>query len=127
MTFLLDTTVLVDVLRGRNGRRELLAQLLLDGHKLTTSAINAGEVYAGVRAGEEARTTALFDRLSCVPVTCSIAQSAGALSCTWGRKGKTLALADMLVAATALEHGYTLMTDNRKDFPIAELQFYSLP
>ena len=36
-------------------------------------------------------------------------------------------LADMMVAATALEHGLSLMTDNRKDFPLPELTLYPLP
>jgi len=36
-------------------------------------------------------------------------------------------LDDMLIAATALEHGLTLMTDNRMDFPMRELELYSLP
>lgn len=43
------------------------------------------------------------------------------------RRGTTLALADVIVAATALEYGLTLMTDNRKDFPIPELKFFDLP
>jgi predicted nucleic acid-binding protein len=32
----------------------------------------------------------------------------------------------MMIAATALEHGLALMTDNHKDFPLSELKFYSL-
>ena len=32
----------------------------------------------------------------------------------------------MIVAATALEHGLTLMTDNRKDFSFPELKIYPL-
>ena len=43
------------------------------------------------------------------------------------RKGATLGLADVLVAATALEYGLTLMKDNRKDFPVPELKFLDLP
>ena len=44
-----------------------------------------------------------------------------------GAERETLSLADMMVAATALEHGLALMTDNRKDFPLPELNFYPLP
>jgi predicted nucleic acid-binding protein len=32
----------------------------------------------------------------------------------------------MMVAATAIENGLSLMTDNRKDFPLPELSFYPL-
>lgn len=45
----------------------------------------------------------------------------------WSKKGRTLALADMIVATIALEHGCTLMTDNRKDFPMEELNKVELP
>jgi predicted nucleic acid-binding protein len=32
----------------------------------------------------------------------------------------------MLIAAAALEHGLTLMTDNRMDLPMRELEMYEL-
>ena len=47
MRLLLDTSVLIDVLRLRHGRRELLAELLQLGHTMATSALNIAEVYAG--------------------------------------------------------------------------------
>ncbi len=43
----------------------------------------------------------------------------------WARKGRTLALTDMLIAATALEHELTLITDNHKDFPMPELLLFT--
>ena len=124
MILLLDTTVLLDVLRARQNRRALLVQLVTAGHTLSTSAINLGEVYAGMRPGEEPRTEAFLSSLECYPLTASIARRAGSLKSAWARKGHTLSLADMIVAATALEHGLTLMTDNRKDFPLPELKLH---
>lgn len=59
-------------------------------------------------------------------MTGAIARRAGSLKRAWALKGRTLSLADLIVAATALEHGLALMTDNRKDFPIPELNFYPL-
>ncbi len=55
-----------------------------------------------------------------------IARRAGSLKSEFARSGKTLSLADMIVAATALEHGLTLMTDNQKDFPIPHTQHLSV-
>ncbi len=52
---------------------------------------------------------------------------AGALKQQWSKKGRTLELVDMIVAAIALEHGCILMTDNRKDFPMEELNKVELP
>ena len=123
MIVLLDTTVLIDVLRDRNDRRSLLAGIVEHGHTLATSAINVGEVYAGMRPHEAAGTQSLLDQLHCFPITSDLARTAGALVHANARKGKTLTLADMLVAATAIAHGCALMTDNRKDFPLPDLSF----
>lgn len=97
------------------------------GHLLATAAINIGEVYTGMRRGEEGKTEAFLSSLDCYPLTGSIARRAGSLKCAWAQKGRTLSLADMMVAATALEHGPSLVTDNRKDFPLPELNLYPLP
>ena len=45
----------------------------------------------------------------------------------WRKKGHTLSLPDVTIAAVALTHGLTLLTDNRKDFPMPELALYALP
>ena len=127
MTFLLDTTILIDALRHRGGRRELLAERVHQGHTLATTAINLAEIYAGMRPMEEAMTKMFLDGLECYPITAAIARRAGRLKWEWSRKGRTLALDDMLIAAAALEHGMTLMTDNRMDFPMRELEIHELP
>lgn len=127
MRLLLDTSVLIDVLRLRRGRRELLAELARAGHTLATSALNVAEVYAGLRPGEEAQTEAFLSALDCYELTGTAARLAGILKNKWSRKGRTLALADAIIAAITLERRCTLMTDNRKDFPMPELEHYPLP
>lgn len=127
MIFLLDTTVLIDVLRARLNRRHILAELVEAGHILATSALNIAEVHAGMRPSEEEKTTQFLSGLDCYPITAAIARRAGALKSAAAAKGKTLPLADMIVAAIALEHSLVLVTDNRKDFPIAALNFHPLP
>jgi predicted nucleic acid-binding protein len=127
MRLLLDTSVLIDALRLRHRRRELLAELVQAGHTLATSALNIAEVYAGMRPDEAQRTEALLRVLDCYDLTGTSARRAGALKQQWAQKGRTLALADMIVAAIALQHGCTLMTDNRKDFPMEELNKFDLP
>ena len=132
MRLLLDTSVLIDVLRSRQGRRELLAQLARGGHNLATSALNVAEVFSGMRPEEQEQTQAFLEALDCYPLSRMAGQLAGTLKNKWAknkwaRKGCTLTLADAIVAAIALEHSCTLMTDNRKDFPMPELEHYPLP
>lgn len=127
MQLLLDTTVLIDALRLRRGRRQWLAALVRAGHTLGTSALNLAEVYAGMRPREEAQTKAFLSALQCHEITSSVAGAAGKLKSHWARQGRSLTLADMLVAAVALEQGCPLATDNRKDFPMPRLQLYEMP
>ena len=51
MTVLLDTSVIIDVLRQRRGRRELLRSLLEQGYELACTAINVAEVYSAGSGG----------------------------------------------------------------------------
>jgi predicted nucleic acid-binding protein len=122
-----DTNVLIDVLRDRNGRASLLDKLARDGYWLTTSTVNVAEIYAGLRRGEESETEALFDALECVPVSTEIAKRAGMLRSGLRRLGRTHTLDDMIVAATALELNCPLLTENRKDFQIEGLTLFPLP
>jgi predicted nucleic acid-binding protein len=127
MHILLDTSVLIDVLRGRRGRREMLARLARDGNTLATTALNVAELYAGMRPGEEPQTEAFLHALDCYELTPAAGKLAGSLKNKYARKGRTLTLADTIIAAIALERRCTLMTDNRKDFPMPELDYYPLP
>ena len=125
-TLLLDTSVLIDTLRLRHGRKELLASLVVDGHNLATTAINIAEVYSEIRPGEEQRTTLFLDTLQCYAIDAAAGEHAGRLRNLWAKRGRVIALPDIIVAAIAIERGCTLMTDNRKDFPMPELKLYPL-
>lgn len=95
-------------------------------HVLATSAMNVAEIHAGMREQEIEKTKRLLARIDVYPITVPIAKRAGDLKRAWSLRGKTLELPDTIVAATALEYGLTLLTDNRKDFPMPELRFYDL-
>jgi predicted nucleic acid-binding protein len=127
MRLLLDTSVLIDALRLRNRRRELLAELVRGGHTLSTTTLNVAELYAGMRPAEEAATEALLSGLDLFELTTANARLAGKLKAAWARKGRTLALSDTIVAAIAADRNCALLTDNRKDFPMQEVQLYPLP
>jgi len=127
MKLLLDTSILIDVLRLRNRRNEWLAELVRAGHTLSTTTLNIAEIYASMRPAEGARTEALLSGLELYELTGSSARLAGGLKNTWARKGNTLTLADTIVAAIAIERGCALLTDNRKDFPMPGVRLYPLP
>jgi predicted nucleic acid-binding protein len=126
-TILLDTSVIFDHLNGRYGRTEFLEQLIDQGHVLACCQVNITEVYAGLRAGEETKTKAFIHSLECLPVTPAIAEQAGLLRRDWRTKGQTLSYTDVTIAAVALANQVPLLTDNKKHFPMPELQLLQLP
>jgi predicted nucleic acid-binding protein len=127
MTVLLDTTVLIDALRDRKGRRGFLSQLLREGHSLACCPVNVAEVYSGMRPREAAATGDFLGGLDYIDISRAAAKKAGLLQAEWKAKGHTLALADTLVAAVAMTEGLTLATDNVKHYPMAELKLLPLP
>jgi predicted nucleic acid-binding protein len=124
-TYLLDTSVLLDALRGVRDRPEILERLVEDGHLLACSAITLAEVFAGMRPKERGATVTLLDSLEHYDITRPVAEQAGLLRREWSLRGKTLALPDLLIASVALTHGLILMTDNAKDFPMKDLQLHT--
>jgi predicted nucleic acid-binding protein len=123
---LLDTNVLIDVLRDRNGRADLLKKLARDGYWLMTSTISVAELYAGLRKSEELQTEELLEALECVPVSIEIAQKAGMLRSGLRQIGRTHTLDDMIVAATAFELDCPVLTENKRDFQIEGLTLFPL-
>jgi predicted nucleic acid-binding protein len=126
-TVLLDTSVIFDHLNGRFGRTEFLDQLVEEGHVLACCPVNITEVYAGLRAAEEERTAAFLNSLECLPVSPEIARQAGLLRRDWRNKGHTLSYTDVTIAAVALSNELPLLTDNRRHFPMPELELLPLP
>jgi hypothetical protein len=123
---LLDTTVLIDALRNRNQRRGWLEKRVVAGSVLAVSVVTIAEVYGGLRPGEEAATRGLLANFEWLPVTAPTAERAGLLKAHLSRQGRTHSIADMLIAATAIEKGCELATDNRKDFQIPGLMLAEL-
>lgn len=80
-----------------------------------------------MRPSEEAETETFLASLRLFPITWPVAKLAGELKRDYQRKGITLNLGDLVIAATALHSGLTLLTDNVKDFPMLDLTLHPLP
>jgi predicted nucleic acid-binding protein len=118
---LLDTTVLIDALRGRPAA-DRVRQLRAAGDDVPyVSAINVEEIVRGLRDGEEAQVARLVDGLRLAPIARAEAERAGRWRRQFAARGVTLSQADCLIAAAALGVGARLITGNPKDFPMTEL------
>ena len=60
------------------------------------------------------------------PLTFPVAELAGTLKRVHAKRGVTLSLARVLIAAVAIQNELTLITDNIRDFPMKELFLYPL-
>jgi len=118
---LLDTTVLIDALRGRRAAHRI--------HDLRTRgddvphicAINVEEVIRGIRPGEDDAIRVLFKGLRLAPLGRQEGQRAGRWRREFAARGVTLSQADCLIAAAALGARARLVTGNPKHFPMKEL------
>jgi len=122
--YLVDSDVLMDALGRRRQRLELLNSLALRADTLGWCAVNVSEVYSGLLPEEENRGRRLLNSLEFHAVTLAIARQAGFLRWDWARKGVSLSVADVTIAAVAMSYRLTLITGNTKDFPMPELSLY---
>jgi len=114
----IDTDVLIDLLRGRAAAQALL--LRVTGHAIPCcSVISVAEIHAGMHVQERARTTALLDSLVLLDVTRSVAELAGHFK--QRERARRLELADCLIAATAVTEAAALATGNVRHYPMPEL------
>lgn len=115
---MLDTTVLIDILRGRPETRRRLLGLRAVGDVPYTSAIGVDEVVRWLRPSEVAAAQRLFAGLRVTPLGEPEGWQAGTWRRDFAARGVTLSQADCLVAAAALSAGGRLCTGNPKDFPM---------
>ncbi len=115
MTYLVDTDILIDYLRGH---ANAIAVIEENSNDLCLSVINVAELYQGVRSAKEQKK--LADTLSAfivLPITMEIATLGGTFSSKF-RASHGAGLADCLIAATAHLHDLTLQTLNSKHYPM---------
>src|SRR5438876_3805516 len=124
--YLIDTNILIDAIRQKRGRWDLLKGIVDGGGTLACSVVTIGEIYSGMRPHEKAGTEELLSEFQYYDVNAGIAKRAGHLKNEWAGKGRALTLPDMFIAATAIIHRQILVTSNLKDFPMAEVHLYQL-
>ena len=120
--YLLDSTIIIDCLRGKKGRDELLKKLVLEGSTLGCCSVNVVEVYTGMKDKEKEKTTYLLNSFEYYNITREIATLAGEYRRNYQKKGKILSVSDVLIAAVAISHNLILITDNRKHYPMPEIK-----
>lgn len=115
---LIDTTVAIDYLRGREEAVTLLGSCVEEGEDLLASEVVRFELLAGVHVSEEEALEGFFSGLDWVAVTEAVTRVAGDLARNFRPSHSGIDDADYLIAATALIAEAPLLTTNVRDFPM---------
>ncbi|MGI9092598.1 MAG: type II toxin-antitoxin system VapC family toxin [Mycobacteriales bacterium] len=117
VTALVDTSVLIDYLRG-DARAAPVLEREQAAAPLHASEITRLEVLAGMRPAEEETTRSLLSTLVWHPIDAEVAEEAGVLGRRWLPGHHTIDGADLAIAATANRIGSRLLTCNVRHFPM---------
>lgn len=115
MSAVLDTTVLIDVLRGHRPAVQYLLELDDVG---VCSEVTRVEVLRGLRSDERRSAERLFQHIQWVPVEEAVARAAGEFGRRLRRSHGSVGVADLIIAATAEQLDLPLATTNVRHFPM---------
>jgi tRNA(fMet)-specific endonuclease VapC len=118
---IIDTDILIDFLRNRKEAVEFVTQL--EGKKtlLSTTAINAFELYYGAHKSRQSTQTLqatklLLERLVILPLSSRSAKRAGHIYAELELEGHPIGLRDTFIAAIALTRKSSIATRNIEHF-----------
>lgn len=119
MRFLLDTNVVSDLVRHPRGR--IADRIAVVGEQqVCTSIIVAAELRFGALKKNSLRLTAqleaILNAIEVLPLGPPVDVVYGELRTALERGGQPIGANDLLIAAHALSLGYTVVTDNKREF-----------
>jgi tRNA(fMet)-specific endonuclease VapC len=128
MSYLVDTDVVANALKGRPEETTLLTNLSPQG--LAISLITYGEIYDGIYHGRDPQTNErnflqFLRWVDVVSLNRTVMKQFARLRGHLRRAGQIIPDPDILIAATALHHDLTLVTHNTRHFSrIPDLKLY---
>lgn len=118
---LLDTDTLSEVMKGRDPQVQRHARQYLASYGcFTFSIITYYEILRGLKAKRATRQITAFEercrKSNVLPLTDDVVVQAADIYAELHQQGQLISDADILIAATALVHGLTLVTENVTHF-----------
>jgi tRNA(fMet)-specific endonuclease VapC len=117
--YLFDTDALIELLRGRNAN--IRSRVARHVARIQFSTVSLSELEYGVlRSPSQANNRIAVSELMQVstthPVTDEVARAAAGIRHELSVTGRAIGPFDLLIAATAVVHGLTLVTGNEREF-----------
>lgn len=114
---IIDTDIMIDLLRDKKEAIDFLAQLEFENLTLCTTAINIFELHHGAHKSKNPEKNIqainkIMRRLVILPLSSRSAQKAGDIYVELERKGETIGLRDTFIAAIALTRECSVATNN---------------
>ncbi len=119
--YLLDTDILIWVLRGKKEIIEHVSSLRNEA-PLSISVITVAEIYKNIFPSELTVTEDYLDQHIIFEVNPKIAKVAGLYWQQYAKQFKNFSLTDCLIAATANVNNATLVSLNVKHFPMKDIK-----
>lgn len=123
--FLLDTDILIWVLRGKKEIVELVSDLK-DKSPLGISVISIAEIYKNIFPAELIATEDYLQQHIIFEVDQKVAKIAGFYFQQYEKQLKNLSLADCLIAGTANVNDCILVSLNSKHFPMTDIKIFNI-
>ena len=119
MRYLLDTNIVSDLVRNPQGRVARRIREVGEGEVCTSIIVAAELRFGAARKGSQRLTAQLetiLDLLDVLPLDAPADVVYGRLRASLERSGRLIGGNDLLIAAQTVALGYTLVTDNEREF-----------
>ncbi len=118
---ILDTSFLIDVMRGKPSSKELLQRLIEKGTPITITAPSVFELFSGITQSskpilEKEKVQTILKHQAQWPLEEESAELGGTIYGKLAQQGQTIEAIDAMIAAIALTHHEPVLTANVKHF-----------
>ena len=113
---LVDTSILIDYYRKTDKQKSVWVSLVRQGYSFAISAITKYEIYSGATQNQLLFWDSLLKAITIIPLDEVAVDAAVIINTALRKKRKQIDMADLFIAASAVAHGLSLATLNRKHF-----------
>jgi tRNA(fMet)-specific endonuclease VapC len=113
---LIDTSILIEYYRKTDKSNSKWIALVRDGHSFAVSSVTRFEIYSGATVSQIEFWETIFKQVIVLPFDKETADMAVRINAQLKRSRKQIDIADLFIAASALQHELPLASLNTKHF-----------